>query len=98
VTAKPLSSIAAAADAIAVPPMPVKWTDLISDENIAGKFNRQDATAQSFSTTNGKKCETTHIFRFETEIATSIGEHLKPHWIEWVVGGACPDFRVPSAL
>jgi hypothetical protein len=37
-----------AADAIAVPPMPVKWTDLISDENMAGKFNRQDARAQSF--------------------------------------------------
>ena len=28
--------------------MPVKWTDLISDENMAGKFNRQDAKAQSF--------------------------------------------------
>jgi hypothetical protein len=40
--------MAAAADAIAVPPMPVKWTDLISDENMAGKFNRQDAKAQSF--------------------------------------------------
>jgi hypothetical protein len=26
--------MAAAAEAIAVPPMPVKWTDLISDENI----------------------------------------------------------------
>jgi hypothetical protein len=40
--------MATAADAIAVPPMPVKWTDLISDENIAGKINRQDAKAQSF--------------------------------------------------
>jgi hypothetical protein len=30
-----LSSIAAAADAIAVPPMPTKWTDLISEENIS---------------------------------------------------------------
>jgi hypothetical protein len=28
--------------------MPVKWTDLISDENMVGKFNRPDATAQSF--------------------------------------------------
>jgi hypothetical protein len=29
-----LSCIAAAALAIAVPPMPVKWTDLIADENM----------------------------------------------------------------
>jgi hypothetical protein len=39
--AKPRSNIAAAADAIAVPPMPVKWTDLISDENIAGILTTQ---------------------------------------------------------
>jgi hypothetical protein len=26
--------MAPAADAMAVPPMPVKWTDLISDENM----------------------------------------------------------------
>jgi len=38
VTAKPRSFIAAAALAMAVPPMPVKWTDLISDENMAGKL------------------------------------------------------------
>jgi len=48
VTAKPLSSIAAAAAAMAVPPIPVKWTDLIADENMGGKFNHQDAKAQSF--------------------------------------------------
>src|SRR5271156_4337570 len=29
--------MAAAVAAIAVPPMPVKWTDLISDENIAAQ-------------------------------------------------------------
>jgi hypothetical protein len=28
--------MAAAADAMAVPPMPVKWTDLIPDENMSG--------------------------------------------------------------
>jgi hypothetical protein len=38
VTAKPLSRIAAAVAAMAVPQMPVKWTDLISDENISGKL------------------------------------------------------------
>ena len=38
---------------MAVPPMPVKWTDLISDENMGGKFNRPDDPAQSFLTTDG---------------------------------------------
>jgi hypothetical protein len=29
--------MAAAADAMAVPPMPTKWTDLMADENISRK-------------------------------------------------------------
>jgi len=40
--------MAAAAAAMAVPPMPVKCTDLISDENMTGSLNNQDAKAQSF--------------------------------------------------
>jgi hypothetical protein len=38
-----LSSSAAAAEAIAVPPMPMKWTDLIADENILEKLNNEGA-------------------------------------------------------
>jgi hypothetical protein len=41
-------ALAAAAGAMAVPPMPVECTGLISTENMAGKNNRQDARAQSF--------------------------------------------------
>jgi hypothetical protein len=41
--------MAAAAEAMAVPPMPVKCTDLISDENMTGSLNNEDAKAQSFS-------------------------------------------------
>jgi hypothetical protein len=41
--------MAAAAAAMPVPPMPVKWTDLISVENIQKKLNHQDARTQSFS-------------------------------------------------
>ena len=35
----PVQTPSAAANAIAVPPMPVKWTDLISDENSSGKIS-----------------------------------------------------------
>jgi hypothetical protein len=35
VTVNPFSIMAAAAEAMAVPQMPVKWTDLIADENMA---------------------------------------------------------------
>src|SRR5271156_5645000 len=31
-----------------VPPMPVKWTDLISEENIACELNHEDAKPQRF--------------------------------------------------
>jgi hypothetical protein len=44
--------MAAAAAAMAVPPIPVKCTDLISDENMAWKNSRQEAKAQRFLTTN----------------------------------------------
>jgi hypothetical protein len=44
--------MAAAAEAMAVPPMPVKCTDLISDENIAGKITAKTPGHKVFFTTN----------------------------------------------
>jgi hypothetical protein len=40
VTVKPLSNMAAAALAMAVPQIPVKWTDWMADENIAPSWQK----------------------------------------------------------
>jgi hypothetical protein len=79
--------MAAAADAMAVPPMPVKWTDLISDENMSKKFNRQAAKAQSFLlTAPASKCAGSSLRRCDQpEPKFSQKPFLMP--------GALPGFR-----